>query len=119
VKRRITVEQLQELTEEQKKKLNEWWRAEGFRLYDIAYDEKLGEKVNVCNQEYIDLTINSLPLLDIGQMIEILGHRLSKIDYDGFINNYYVQIREVATYGKYELVDALWEAVKNVLTMME
>ena len=56
-----------------------------------------------------------LPILSIGQCIELIGSKLSDIDYDIFINNYYVRVMDKGTYGNCELIDALWRAVKEVL----
>jgi len=53
--------------------------------------------------------------MNIGHMIKILGCRFEKIDYDFFTNNYYVKVKDKGTYGKPELCDALFEAVKRVL----
>lgn len=132
MKRRITPEQLQELTPEQQQKLRDLWK---FEVGDICTNE---DCIEICIAEYLEGgeytkyfskeirtadcgkiemydAEDCLPLLDIGQMIELLAHRLVKIDYDGFTNNYYVQVRNAATYGKPELCDALWNAVKFVL----
>lgn len=50
----------------------------------------------------------------IGKCIELLDFSLIKIEYDGFINNYYVQTNK-GTNGKPELIDALFQAVKSIL----
>lgn len=52
--------------------------------------------------------------MTIGKLIELLDWELVKIDYDGFVNNYYVTTKR-GTNGKPELIDALWQAVKEVL----
>lgn len=130
MKRRITIQDLQQLTPEQQEKLRKLWKPqEG----DYYYDEKgldtgawlfnnycsfrnnenpYIEDTEVGGQWYIK---DCSPLLDIGQMIELIGCKLLKIDYDYVVNNYYVKTLNNGTVGKSELCDALWEAVKEVL----
>lgn len=119
MKRRITVEQLNELTEEQKLKLRDWWRSDAFRLYDLAYDEKLAVNcngvINVCNQEMIELSIDAIPLLDIGQMIELLHSKVNVSFFDRDPGPVWSVMKDKTWYDKPELCDALWEAVKAVL----
>ena len=90
MKQRITVDQLQELTEEQKQRLRGWWKPEeGDLVYNKFFNEFKQEE---------------LPLLDIGQMIELLLNRaVDPIEepYELFINE--------------NLCNELWSAVKQVL----
>lgn len=108
MKRRITVEQLSELTDEQEEKLRSLWIPQTGDIYfrmDYTYDSPL-----LC-EEYdyvkVDKEKNScLPLLDIGQMIEILHN--NEIPFNPPID----------ISDKFEidnLCDALWEAVKTLL----
>jgi len=124
MKRRITVEQLQELTEEQQQRLREWWKPEEGDYYFQA------EETKICHSDICSYTVvwpqkgenDYIPLLDIGHMIELLSYKgLGKIkpviDCDTIIT---VESWDVSLdsgyYGKgEELCDALWKAVKQVL----
>jgi hypothetical protein len=125
MKRRLTVEQLNELTSEQKDHLREQWIPE---KYDICLCGDLTGIVIIFHVEsqeiggvfdnYIWLSDegeyttkdNLLPLLDIGQMMELLaykgigvlkGKELNNNSYKGDMQNY--------------ICDALWRAVKAVI----
>lgn len=127
MKQRITVEQLNELTDEQKDKLREWWEPEEGDWYSYtcvyihtpvkeygctgvyAYDYDKG-------QEPPDF----LPLLSIGQCIGLLN---TSENYKGDV----MSIEEtgtgwainkpfsVETIESSELIDALWDAIKQAL----
>jgi hypothetical protein len=137
MKRRITVEQLQELTEEQQQRLREWWEP---KEYDIAmlqnrvscieglsqltegYVIELAVPVDAEGDEYIYAgqfgyrKEDCLPLLDIGQMIELLDNKQCDINYN---QDCTIPVCELLVDGKgyrhKELCDALWQAVKQVL----
>lgn len=113
MKRRITVEQLQELTEEQQERLRGRWKPE---CYDVYWTSAFEDSCNiVLTDEYGNVNgyvKNNmelcLPLLDIGQMIELLQ------------NNLYT--KPISTKGpmyfstaNINLCDDLWEAVKQVI----
>ena len=136
MKRRITVEQLMELTEEQKQRLREWWNPEEG---DYVQHNKYGVETiclpgpfdEECPNVYFttDYRIHAfkeecLPLLDIGQMIELLEEKkmvTESLDIKapkGLINTYSVWYGNGDFPKKYEskeLCDALWQAVKQVL----
>lgn len=107
MKQHITIEQLNELSEKDKKRLVEWWQPkEG----DIFVCDLTGEYV--CNyfsqdriyhdSEYWESKESSFPLLSIGQMIE-------------FLTPSYVSLLFDETVMDDALCDDLWEAVKEVL----
>ena len=122
MKQHITVEQIQELTPEQQQKLMDWWKPDigNYVFYQETdeYGEIFDREDCICNvwgwkniiylNHLIDggykeiLTEKATPLLDIGQMIELLGKEKSGR----------VIMRE---WQDNELCDALWEAVKAVL----
>ena len=132
MKQRITAAQLAELSPEQQERLLDWWKPavsdmvverKTNKWYDmdetIICIKNTGEFIFSDNPDYMDCLYwekkdDYLPKLTIGQCIELLGIRLKKIDYDGFINNYYVQTN-TGTNGKPKLIDALFAAVKEVL----
>ncbi len=131
MKRRITIRQLNELSEEQKVRLREWWKPEHG---DLVYDTDL--KNVQCIYPY-DIYLRGffeevLPLLDIGQMIELLQEHGVKEDgiellscltfckpvcrQDEFIyNDTIIGLYWAGRFDGVELVDALWQAVKSVL----
>ncbi len=136
MKQHVTIDQLNELSEKGKKKLQDWWTPEIGDIYCavhnfagnieysrpvvIEYEEHTMESFNV-----EDITDKDYPLLSIGQMIEFLKDNLM-VDCNAFIDVCYNQKRgwyAEAGYndnGKYmgeseELCDALWEACKEVL----
>jgi hypothetical protein len=123
MKQRIEPPQLNELTDEQKDKLREWWKPEkgdwvcdkncdngllhvdcdtGWAVYD-NYTNHLGD----WNEAVIKQKL--LPILSIGQMIEILGkdwvEQVYSVDYD----------HDIYPLFDNELCDALWSAIKEVL----
>jgi hypothetical protein len=130
MKQRITVEQLQELTEEQKQRLREWWKPEPG---DIMLDIKMGcleTLVEGGNGKAIIEHIKSdskarfLPLLSIGQMIELIESKddcinitklLTDIDHKE-LWGWETALRHLRKSScDIELCDALWQIVKEVL----
>jgi len=133
MRQRISINQLNELTDEQKERLRKWWKNGKVHFGDLvytrcncsppdprnvvsvwSYDEQEIEFYNAERYGY-SLYKDCLPLLSVGQCIELLGHKLQKIEYDFFINNYYVSVLNIGTNGKTELIDALFAAVKEAL----
>ncbi len=123
MKRRITVEQLQELTEEQQQRLREWWKPQ---LYDVFIEILIDDEIieGSIERETYEPSKEALPLLDIGQMIELLEEKkmvTESLDIKapkGLINIYSVWYGNGDFPKKYEskeLCDALWQAVKQVL----
>jgi hypothetical protein len=131
MKQRISVEGLKSLTPSQQEKLREWWKPqEG----DIVYWQKWGGVETVIIRETkilglpnYDLAFNDgynssnksqlLPLLSIGQCIEILEDKSLNlnnvfIDRKGWETVIWEQNK---SYRSEELIDALWEAVKSIL----
>lgn len=107
---RITGDMLQELTEEQKEKLRELWiPKEGQEVY---YEYEEGEGFYTGFDKY-----GVLPLLSIGQMIDILDsntrapklYRMGKWFVE-FSKNY-----ESVEFQDFDLYKALWQAVKSIL----
>lgn len=105
MKQNITLEQVNELNEDQKHQLTNWFRDEG--PWDI---------VELTNEDKI-------PLLNIGQMIEFLGNpeiRQVEMEEDesGTIVKWIVELPSNWN-SSVELCDALWSAIKRVLTYEE
>lgn len=120
MKQQISSEQLQELTEEQKERLREWWKPQmwhqmidnkglyylGFQTKDIEADKE-----------------NLLPLLSIGQMIDFIdGEREELWSFrEKMLTPYkedaYWRVRGIDNleFSGNSLCDALWEAVKYLL----
>mgnify|MGYP003593115858 CR=1 FL=1 len=116
MKQRITVEQLQELTQEQQERIREWWKpAEGDWYYGRIAPWR-NEYRELCNYDSGNLGpepgTDDLPLLSIGQCIELLEDKeidwLEEIAHGGYDGEIF------RSYGG-QLIDALWEAVKKAL----
>jgi hypothetical protein len=121
MKQIITVEQLMELTEEQKQRLRELWKREfGDVFYITDYKDNKEAQMQVMDRVWQlivkDYRKEFLPLLSIGQMIELLiqhhgeywSDSISKINGTTYSKNIYFTYED-------ELCDALWQAVKQVL----
>jgi hypothetical protein len=129
LKQHITLEQLQELTPEQKKNLRAWWKPqEG----DLTYIEEhwgncisrfLGFSFGAISllhfEDISSVTAKScLPILNIGQMIELISYKTGIIPEMRGIK---LGLCEVMVSGvntpiqASELCDSLWEAVKSIL----
>lgn len=136
MKQRITTEQLQELTEEQKQKLRDWWEPQEGDWFSYQDEERLiihnnhyGLWSSNPNRDKQDWPKgeekNALPLLSIGQMIELLHKRTTNgvmliesnwYEYDITFENiqrWEVDMGKTNKEGN-ELCDALWEAIKQV-----
>jgi hypothetical protein len=115
MKRRITPEQLAELTEEQKDRLREWWKPEIGDLNVFFENQKENVRIVLYAPHRQGLY---LPLLDIGQCIDLLDNFVRQIDIYQIKEKTWTVVDaegEVFECGHKELIDALWEAVKSVL----
>jgi hypothetical protein len=136
MKQHITPEQLQELSEEQKERLRSWWRPEkGDRYVTYTFKHtKIIKELGGENGGIYDIYgkrtpdgVPCLPLLSVGQCIELLEEKdpgswricCSKSGgwYITSSNLYAPKYHIITDGGKdfVELVDALWQAVKEVL----
>lgn len=131
MKQHITINQLNELSKEQKKKLVNWWKPRAGDLYAVDKPNELLEEVFIfgglggvaafiAEKPYY-------PLLSIGQMIELLEDsgnawwsvRKEEINVfvgeipDGYEGHYSVYMDEKTTGNT--LCDALWSACKEEL----
>ncbi|QYY44756.1 hypothetical protein ACKE5C_19255 (plasmid) [Aneurinibacillus thermoaerophilus] len=103
MKQRITTEQLKELTPKQQERLIEQW----YSRETNAYNRRVAEDV--------DVSWNGMPLLSIGQMIELLQTTGILMSNEQTNFGWHIHIGDVAKYTAQELCDALWEAVKSIL----
>lgn len=138
MKQRITIEQLNELSEEQKERLREWWWGANPRLSDIyavkvKYDDITryeGPYVLSGHRDFHEdyHTGEALPMISIGQMIEYLRTKSRSVIEEG--NDKFLDVRvygdrsTVDFHGKSytdwtesdgELCDYLWLVVKEIL----
>lgn len=112
MKQRIKIEQLNELSDEQKERLREWWNPSSGDAY---YYVKINSTGNVpwSNKtwENDDMKKRTLPLLSIGQMIEFLDdQRQSAVPVP--ITQIIPNINLIYTD---HLCNALWGMVKQAL----
>lgn len=118
MKKRISVDQMRELTKEQKKKLCEWWHPEhGDNFYDYietAYTDCIvflnGNDIKGCQGDEYKKE-NCLPLLNIGQMIELLENK----EHNNHLIRQIFHITSSQIDNVDNLCDALWEAIKSIL----
>jgi|SRR3972149_466892 len=121
MKQRIDKEQVLSLTDEQKVKLRELWEPkEGDFFYFPIYGEcYYGEYMGGYSNEAFVPNADSLPLLSIGQMIEILHRKNLQITLeqgrDYAVSFFLGFIPKEYRFQDKELCDALWEALKEVL----
>lgn len=129
MKQRITITQLNELRDEQKQKLREWWQPQPYDVY-VAHESTvhiaIGSLYSGTMEQVIDFgdqfgrnhyKSRCLPLLSIGQMVELIQqecHLFKGIERSVY-NTWYVSIGIVAYGYKEEICDALWEAVVKIL----
>jgi hypothetical protein len=106
MKQRISAEQLKELTPEKQEKLREWWEPkDGDWYYDC--DLECDHVVFSCESDHYHSQYpdnDCLPLLSIGQCIELLKGKTPKIGINWVDVSY-----------DFELIDTLWQYIKEVL----
>ena len=108
MKQRITLQQLDELSTTQKIKLFDWWRSKGIKMGDVYYLNINGEESVRCilfdcnglSFEGTKVNYKYYPLLNIGQMIELLDD----------LNAPLVRVN-----GVNKLCDFLWKEIKEIL----
>lgn len=109
MKQRITFEQLNELTDEQKEQLREWWKPKVGDFY-IWHSEGMKSEGEFLATDDVGPWADeeagqyAIPVLSVGQMIDILHARNS-----GFGNHH------IDFDWEGELCDALWDEVKQLL----
>jgi hypothetical protein len=129
LKQRITVEQLQELTEEQQQRLREWWKREfGDVFYITDYKNNKEAQLQVLDRSW-QLIVKEyrkefLPLLSIGQMIALIESKddcinitklLTDIDHKS-LWGWEVVLRHLRNRNDdIELCEVLWQTVKEIL----
>lgn len=135
MKQRISVEQLTQLTADQKDRLREWWKPDECNLITLEFPLTASPQTTVITDvstgydgiQYWhigrgftaekELKLRTLPLLSIGQCIQLLrdiGELDIAIRGMGTID-FYFKRPMMGLVGERELIDALWQAVKEVL----
>jgi hypothetical protein len=114
MKQRITIEQLQELTEEQQQRLREWWKPQ---LYDVFIEILIDDEIieGSIERKTYEPSKEALPLLDIGQMIELLHSKPSAYELIDICDCMDAYGGIIISEPINNLCDALWQAVKQVL----
>jgi hypothetical protein len=117
MKQRITIEQLNKLTHEQKERLREWWNPNVGDFILLTNGEEFVLSFTPPEHLYNTYKLEgNLPLLSIGQMIEFIQEKkplksISKARFDKWTVNI-----ETSTLGyKDELCDSLWETMTRIL----
>lgn len=126
MKQYITLEQLQELSPEQQEWLRRWWRPEEWELIYVTNEElnTFGQAIRIsginptCGSFPMKLCVDVggwclksevLPLLSIGQCIELLLDKEYQASWGEVLED--ISYRE----GDNELIDVLWEEIKSIL----
>lgn len=120
MKQNISVDDLMELSEQQKEKLRGMWEP---KEYAPVYYAKDKVEFHYLDESFVPTKNELLPLLSIGDMIEILEQKGEVYS----VNNMYVNIgtnkkgwgilllSQNKEYRSDDLVTALWQAVKSIL----
>jgi hypothetical protein len=125
---RITIEQLNELTDDKKEKLRDWWWRSNPGISDVYVVKYKYDDITRYEGPHVLAVRNNfsedyhkgeaIPLLSIGQMIEFLQEKRV------FINDWGYDPKDVIgsivswftiDQSHSELADVLWEVVKNTL----
>jgi len=134
MKQRISIDQLKQLTSEQQNKLRAWWtckEGDWFKPINSDQEQLLSDRSKECTSEQCEfddwygwcvyLEENCLPLLSIGQCIELLNENH---DYFYMCSDGEMHIGSIYNYYKdgpdrkgENLIDVLWEAVKPILLL--
>lgn len=124
MKQRISTVQLLELSPEQQERLREWWKPADYDVmlkveteYVIEVDLNGGIYM-ISDSEGLCPPITKaecLPLLSIGQCIELLHSKYCDIAFESAGMSWYSNISSFIENQETELIDALFEAVKEVL----
>lgn len=117
MKQHITSEQVDELTSKGKEGLRKWWHPTEGDWYIESDEPEILCHIECCEDDVNEAEAECLPLLSIGQMIEFL--ELNKGRRNGWWDFLFMSYDETDSvfpkeYDK-ELVDQLWEAVREVL----
>lgn len=131
MKQHISTEQLNDLSEESKLKLRDWWTPQDGDWYAwrntrrqkistfalVAFDSEYGWGDVEPNKKVKGKCPLTLPLLSIGQMIEFLDENNKNylMEIISFPKGSDFCLVEMVAPTAKELCDALWEAVKEVL----
>lgn len=132
MKQHITIEQLNELSEEGKDTLRNWWLTENGNVF-VFFSRDLNKWYEgVIDEEHWEKEVHypsgkrekAYPLLSIGQMIEFLREKsMGDLDLQIWINSAGSSVwlgigkqeNKLAGGEDMEIRDALWEAVKEIL----
>lgn len=149
MKQRIEPRQIAELSDEQKERLRVWWEPQLFDVFlvvDMSLDDEPEYYTHVIDRKTYNPAPDSIPLLSIGQCIQLLqengsiyeisapelvelneGDLQHKDDDEWWERerhsanpyNWQVYRNSVSFYNTKELIDGLWEEVKEVLKRKE
>jgi hypothetical protein len=113
MKRRITIDNIKELTPDRWVKLREWWKPEVGDMYITEIANGVYIWTGTPNDYDDD---KKIPLLDISQMIEILEYKNCDIYFNQDCTIPLCSLKvDGRRYMYREICDALWEAVKQVI----
>lgn len=111
MKKRITIEQFKELTDEQRRRLREWWKPELGDAFAYEWHDEILSDVLVKSRDTETVLDDAIILLSIGQMIEFLDDERQSVvpvPLGQIMPNYHLLYTD-------SLCDSLWSAVKQTL----
>lgn len=116
MKQHIDSDQFKELSAKGKDNLRNHYEDIGLRPGDYFLNIK-EDCIYIVDEYDINFSNGDLPLLSIGQIIEFLGTDMDSIENEGtdWIVNKYSKGAIYEWTKRIELVDALWQAMKEVL----
>ena len=131
MKQHIGPSQLAELSDEQKEKLRQWWEPQKGDMVSRGSESQLCVGVDN-NNLYFERESSKhyfayLPLLSIGQCIELLDSYLTYLKLSEYSGQWEVRMFSVpgvsshgmgrlpCSFSADDLIDALWQAVKEVI----
>jgi hypothetical protein len=106
MKLRLTTDDLAQLTPEQQEKLRLMWQQKEYDVYAVGETEA---SIRWDNEK---IHPDALPLLSIGQLLQLLADNIHTINYKD--NIWDIKADEQCVMGT-ELIEVLWRVVKRML----
>ena len=129
MKQHVSSKQLGELSEKGKERLRKWWKKSGIHEGDLVVGPNKTSNDFLWLEEHLfqgGKLETSYPLLSIGQMVEFLDEKFKylKLSHEWGAKRLGWRVSHIESLNPYKpknfpfsygLVDALWEAVREVL----
>ncbi|WP_088189604.1 hypothetical protein [Desulfosporosinus sp. FKA] len=122
MKQRISTDQIQQLTAQQRDKLKEWWMPSfgDLFVFEDYCDENLFDTEDEININFFNAKIKpfSLPLLSVGQCLSLLAPYNPKLNLESNgLWHLEIQVKnDQKIYMEKDPIDVLFQAVKLVIS---